>query len=92
MRGPNTRGGGGREEGGFLCKNEVQKVPLYIRFVPSEKVGSLQEACSKTKTHVHMKPRQRSARVNELSWSSQEVGSYYAHCAVGQLKLFGCFF
>lgn len=32
------------------------------------------------------------ARVNELGWSSQGVGSYNAHCAVGQLKLFGCFF
>lgn len=32
------------------------------------------------------------ARVNELGWSSQGVGSYYAHCAVAQLKLFGCFF
>lgn len=39
-----------------------------------------------------MQAWQRSARVNEPGWSSQEVGSYYAHCAVGQLKLFGCFF
>lgn len=55
-------------------------------------MGSLQEASTETKTHVLIQTWQRSARVNELGWSSQGVGSYYAHCAVGQLKLFGCFF
>lgn len=92
MWGANRR----EESKGGDCISSVKKLgPKGSSIHPlctEQKVGSLQEACSETKTHVHILTWQRSGRVNELGWSSQEVGSYYAHCAVGQLKPFGCFF
>lgn len=84
----------GGEGGGlhFLCKKWGPKGSSIHPLCTEQKVGSLREARRETKTHVHIQTWQRFARVNELGWSSQGVGSYYAHCAVGQLKLFGCFF
>lgn len=40
-RGKSKGGEGCGDVGHFLCKDEVQKVPLYIRFVAEQKVGSL---------------------------------------------------
>lgn len=58
----------------FLCKKWGPKGSPIHPLCTEQKVGSLWEGRSETKTHVHVQTWQRSAWLNELGWSSQGGG------------------
>lgn len=74
----------------FLCKKWGPKGFSIHPLCIAQKEGSLQEACSETKTRAHT-----DVALCKGKWTRGAPGGvegYYVHCAVGQLKLFGCFF
>lgn len=81
-------------EGGmhFLCKKMRSKGFLNTSALYRAEGGEPLRSSQWNKDTCAHTDMAAFARINELGWSSQGVRSYYAHCAVGQLKLFGCFF